>query len=263
MARYGSSKSFALITGATDGIGLAYAKELAKDGFNLIIVGRNPQKLEQRRKEILEINPKNEIRTIVQDFNIPFSERTYNSFIQGIKDQEISILVNNVGLMHVYEYHKYPVEKLMEILNVNVEATTFVTRLIVPSMLKRSKRCGVITVSSGLGDISIPYGAVYSATKAFETYFTNALALEYKNSNIDFLNVHTGEVTTLANPNANSRHISPQEAARSHLRCLGKDTNTTGHVKHLIGSIMIQLPFFNRLIGKGLKAVIQSDKKNE
>ncbi len=261
LQRYGSKGCWALVTGATDGIGLAYAKELAMRGFNIMMVARNAQKLEKRKAEVLEAGRgKVEVKTVVQDFNVSFSERNYAQLIAEIKDRDIAILVNNVGVMNVSDFHQFPQDKLLEILNVNMEATTFVTRLVIPGMLKRGNRCGVVTISSSLGDEAYPYCGVYSATKAYGIYLSNSLALEYKGTNLDFLVCHTGAVTTHSNPNSGLVYITAEEAARSHLRFLGKDRETYGTLRHYMFSLVGSCGWMRRKIGAGLKEFFSHQK---
>ncbi len=260
--RYGGEGAWALVTGASDGIGLAYAKELAQRGFNVMMVARNPQKLETKRAEVLACaKGKVEVEIVVQDFNVSFSEQNYASLISAIKDREIAILVNNVGVFGVHDFHTYPQDKLLEILNVNMETATFVTRLVIPGMLKRSKRCGIVTVTSGLGDGTYPYCGVYSAASAYEIYFSNSLALEYKGTNLDFLVCHTGAVKTQSNSGSGPMFITAEEAARSQLRFLGKDRETHGHFRHYMYSLLMESAWVRRQMGVSFKQLFNHEKK--
>ncbi len=259
-ARYGSRDSWAVVTGATSGIGLGYARVLARLGFNLVLVGRNDERLRKTREGLLLQNSAIRVHVVVQDFNRSFSEDAYSAFISAMKDREIALLINNVGVVSAGDFHTYPLERLLELMNVNIEATTFVTRLVVPLMLARQKRCGVITISSCLGQSTFPYCGVYAATKAYVTYLSKSLSLEYSGRNIDFLAVHTGQVTTQTNVAESPMHVAPEEAAEAHLRFLGRRDETYGHVRHVAEAVAIGSGWFNEKIGADMRIFYQKEK---
>lgn len=162
--------SWALITGSTDGIGKAFAFELAQKGLNLILVGRNLQKLKQVSVDILSLYPNTHIKIFVLDFNgdgrAGIQEMV--EVIEGLR-LDVGVLVNNVGVTYraARFFHEVEEEVWMNVVRVNIEATSLVTRAVLPGMLRR-KRGAIVNIGSGAAIVvpSHPLFAVYAATKA-------------------------------------------------------------------------------------------------
>nr|XP_043606065.1 very-long-chain 3-oxoacyl-CoA reductase 1-like [Erigeron canadensis] len=182
--KYGS---WALVTGSTDGIGKAFAFELAKKGLNLILVGRNPKKLEDVTNEIQSKFSKTRIKNVVFDFSGNISEgiKKISDVIEGL---DVGVLINNVGSVYPYPrfFHEVDDELLKNLIRINVEGTTKVTQLVLHGMLKR-KKGAIVNIGSGAASVtpSAPLYAVYAATKAYIYQFSRSLYVEYKNSGID------------------------------------------------------------------------------
>ncbi|KAF2546415.1 hypothetical protein F2Q70_00021086 [Brassica cretica] len=164
--RLKSYGSWAMVTGATDGIGRAFAHELAKHGLNLILVSRNPSKLASVSDDFRQEFPQIKIKIIPFDFS---SERGYEAIEEGIKGLEVGILINNVGITYPRAMFFHEVDQLTwtKILRVNLEATTWVTRSLIGPMVHR-RRGAIINISSGAAVVvpSHPLYAIYAATKA-------------------------------------------------------------------------------------------------
>ncbi|CAH1414902.1 unnamed protein product [Lactuca virosa] len=211
--KYGS---WALVTGSTDGIGKAFAFELAKKGLNLILVGRNPKKLEDVSSEIQSKFSKTQIRNVIFDLTGDLSE--------GIK-------------------------KITEAIEgFNVEATTKVTQAVLPAMLKR-KRGAIVNIGSGAAIVipSDPLYAVYAATKAYIDQFSRCLYVEYKNSGIDVqCQVPLYVATKMASIKRSSFFVpSPTGYAKAGLRWLGHDPRCTPYWPHsVIWALLNSLPEF-------------------
>ena len=102
--RYGPKGSvWAVVTGATDGIGKAIAFELASRGFNIVLVSRNSDKLTAAAKEIRETNAGIQTRTLVFDFTEDTSLPAYQALAKKVSDIDIAVLVNNVGVAIPFE----------------------------------------------------------------------------------------------------------------------------------------------------------------
>lgn len=160
--------SWALVTGATDGIGKAFACELAKKGVNLILVGRNPNKLEDVSSEIQSKYSETEIKKVVFDLAGDLSEgvKKISEVIEGL---DVGVLINNAGVSYPYArfFHEVDDELLNSLIKVNVEGITKVTQVVLPGMLKR-KKGAIVNIGSGAAIVipSDPLYAVYAATKA-------------------------------------------------------------------------------------------------
>lgn len=106
--KYGED-SWAIITGSTSGIGLGFAKYLASKGFNLVCISRNPEKLKEKEAEIkAEAKGEIKIKNITKDFTQAYQADFYNDIAETVKDLDISILVNNVGIFHDEELNILP-----------------------------------------------------------------------------------------------------------------------------------------------------------
>ncbi|XP_040994269.1 very-long-chain 3-oxoacyl-CoA reductase 1-like [Juglans microcarpa x Juglans regia] len=166
--------SWALVTGSTDGIGKALALELASKGINLVLVGRNPSKLEATSNEIRErFARKVDVKDIVIDLAKFSVEEISNMVEEGIKGLDVGILINNAGMgpdpypMFIHEVESEVLESLMR---VNMDAATWVTRAVLPGMLQKKK------------------GAIVNLVLAPPWYlamFSRCIGLEYEEHGID------------------------------------------------------------------------------
>ena len=165
LKKYGS---WALITGATDGIGKSFAFQFARKGLNLVLVGRNPQKLNEVSASIKSKYSSVCIETVVMDFAADLAEGV-ERIKEKIKGLDVGILVNNAGVSYPYAryFHEVDDELLRNLIKVNVEGVTRVTHAVIPGMLER-KRGAIVNIGSGAAIVipSDPLYAVYAATKA-------------------------------------------------------------------------------------------------
>lgn len=165
LKKYGS---WAVVTGSTDGIGKAFAFQLARKGLNLVLVGRNPDKLKDVSDSVKAKYGQTQIKTVVVDFSGDLNEG-----VQRIKDTieglDVGILINNVGVSYPYArfFHEVDEKLLADLIKVNVEGTTKVTQAVLPGMLQR-KKGAIVNIGSGAAIVipSDPLYAVYAATKA-------------------------------------------------------------------------------------------------
>ncbi|KAG7444305.1 NAD(P)-binding protein [Guyanagaster necrorhizus] len=189
--RFGAKKgAWAVVTGASDGIGKEFAFQLAKVGYNVLLVARNKDLLVTIASEI---STKFAVRT--QIFTIDFSKNdasSYDSLTKTVEGLDIGVLVNNVGKSHsmpVY-FVDTPKDEMDDIVAINISGTLRVTYSVLPGMIQR-KRGLILNIGSFAGAIPSPMLATYSGTKAFLTTFTSALAEEVKASNIVVEHVNT------------------------------------------------------------------------
>ena len=161
--------SWAIVTGATDGIGKGYAKEFARKKINVILVSRTQSKLEEVAKE-LESKYKVETKIVAVDFSKPDEVAKGYAAIQSLVDQlEVGILVNNVGVSYPYAMylHEMDDELVQSIISVNIDPLTRLTKMVIPGMVKR-KRGAIVNIGSGAASVipSDPLYSVYAGTKA-------------------------------------------------------------------------------------------------
>src|ERR1700722_5136864 len=170
-----------LMTGASSGIGLELAKCFAADGCRLILVARNTAALERLAGELRQ---KNKIEAIVLTADLSLAE-TPGRIFEELRTAKITVnvLVNNAGFGLQTEFTESPLQRQLEMLQVNITALTELTGLFLPGMIGR-RGGGILNVGSVAGFLPGPNMAVYYATKAYVLSFTEALAEELAGSGL-------------------------------------------------------------------------------
>lgn len=184
--RYGGG--WALVTGASDGIGKAYAHELAKSGFDVILMARNQEKLDAVAKEI-ETEFKVKTKVVIFDFSTLTDETSATKLkeeLEKLKYLDISVLVNNVGNAKFAKLHEQSIQDCLRQVSINVYAQTFMTNFLLPRLLERQNRSAIIDVSSVC--VYQPMGSLpmYCATKCFNLSLSKCIAEAYRDK-IDVL----------------------------------------------------------------------------
>jgi short-subunit dehydrogenase len=168
---------WALVTGASAGIGTALAKELALGGTNLVLTARRKDRLEELAAALrAKHNVKTEVFVAdLADHNAP--EKIF-SFTKG-KDIAIDLLINNTGFGQHGEFPSVDTQRLLDMVQVNCSAVVHLTRLYLPEMVAR-RRGDVLILASTASFQAVPYMSTYAATKAFDLLFAEGLAEEMK-----------------------------------------------------------------------------------
>jgi uncharacterized protein len=183
----------ALITGASSGIGEEFAHIHAKQGGNLVIVARSEDKLIKLKGE-LEKKYQISVLVIVKDLSKPSAaEEIYNE----VKNQglEIDYLINNAGFGGVGKFNERKLQEDLNMINLNISALTALTHLFLQDFVKRNDG-KILNVSSTASLLPGPLQAVYYATKAYVTSFSNAIAEELRDTNITVTNLMPGATET-------------------------------------------------------------------
>jgi hypothetical protein len=165
---------WALVTGASAGIGAALARELAAHGAKLILTARRKERLEALTAELAAKGT--EARIVVADLNDPAAPEQIYSATEGA-GLIVDILVNNAGLGQYGFFAHNDISQELSQVRVNCEAVVHLTRLFVPRMVER-RRGWVLVVASTASFQPVPYITTYAATKAFDRFFALGLAAE-------------------------------------------------------------------------------------
>lgn len=235
LKKYGS---WALVTGPTDGIGKSFAFQLARKGLNLVLVGRNPDKLKEVMDGIQGKYPKTQIKNVVVDFSGDINEGV-ERIKESIEGLDVGVLINNVGISYPYArfFHEVDEELLKNLIKINVEGTTKVTQAVIPNMLKR-KKGAIVNIGSGAATIipSDPLYAVYAGTKAYIDQFSRSLYVEYKGSGIDVqCQVPLYVATKMASIKRSSFLVpSTDDYARAAMRWIGYEPRCTPYWPHSV-----------------------------
>jgi uncharacterized protein len=163
---------WALVTGASAGIGVALARELALQGAKLILTARRKDRLESLAAEFAAQGI--ETRIVIADLNDPAAPQ---QIYDATKDLAVDILVNNAGLGQYSTFHTGNPDQEFSMVRVNCEAVVRLSRLFLPRMIER-RRGWLLVVASTASFQPLPYLATYAATKVFDRFFALGLAAE-------------------------------------------------------------------------------------
>ena len=182
-----------LITGATSGIGLACAKKFAENGDNLILTGRNEQRLKEISKALKEKN----VKVLTLAFDVRNREAAMQSFNNLPEEwKEIDVLVNNAGLaLGLEPEYEGCFEDWEAMIDTNIKGLLTMTRLVVPGMVTRG-RGHIINIGSVAGDAAYAGGGVYCATKAAVKTITDGLRIDVADTAVRVTNLKPGLVET-------------------------------------------------------------------
>ncbi len=183
-----------LITGASAGIGREFARQLAPAVSTMILVARRNDRLEALELELKIINPSLDIFSRQLDLRDHASLEKFCNWL-GESGLSVDLLVNNAGLGDHGAFIDSDWDRVSSMLEVNVESLTYLTYRILPSM--RKSGCGaILNVSSIAGLMPVAHLAVYAATKAYVTSFSESLRAELRGENISVTALCPGPVPT-------------------------------------------------------------------
>ena len=243
--RYGEG-SYALITGATEGIGKEFCIQLAKLKFNLILVSRNIEKLKKVSDELKNKFINLQTILIEFDFSKKFSIKEYEKFFlnnKEIKNLDISILINNIGISQRELFINYSLEFIMDTININIVSQSLLTKIFINKLLNRNKKSAIISMSSYSATLPLILSSIYCASKIYDDYLIRAIAEENKGKNIDFLSVRPQYVNTpsRAEHKKEFKAISTEECVTGIFQDLGYETVTNGYWSHCIKGIIFDI----------------------
>ncbi|PIF02354.1 MAG: short-chain dehydrogenase [Draconibacterium sp.] len=175
------NRETALITGASGGLGKDFAQIFAQKGYNLVLIARSEEKLNNIARE-LEGKYKIKTTIFIQDLSEPNSASKIYTEVKN-RSIHIDVLINNAGFGKIVAFVDEKLSTYTEMLNLNITTLTELTVLFLPEMIARNNG-KILNVASTAAFQSLPNFGVYAATKAYVLNFTEALHYELKNTNI-------------------------------------------------------------------------------
>src|SRR5258707_5442251 len=194
--------SFALVTGASRGLGMAFARELAARHHNFVLAPRSEDPIQAFASELRRSQPVSVI-ALPADLASPGASQNLAEQLSsgGI---QVDLLVNNAGFGLRGEFRDLSLPRQLEMLRLNNEAIVELTYSLLPGMLERRQK-GIINISSTAGFQPIPFASAYSATKAFLTAFSLALEQELRASGVTVVTVCPGRLHKNGNNESDQR----------------------------------------------------------
>ncbi len=186
-------KKRALITGASSGIGLAFSKLLARDGYDVVLVARSQRRLQQISKD-LENSFSIQAYVLEQDLSKEGAVKSIYDHLQR-KKMSIDVLVNNAGFGLFGEFSRTDWKKESAMIQLNIVTLTEMSKFFLPSML-RNRSGKIVNVASTASFMPGPLMAVYYATKAYVLSFSEALAKEVEGMGVSVTALCPGPTAT-------------------------------------------------------------------
>jgi uncharacterized protein len=189
---------FALITGASRGLGMAFARALAQRHCNLVLAARSPEPLHAFANELRRTHPVSVVAIQVDLSTAGAGQILAEQLSSG--GIPIELLVNNAGFGLRGEFRANSLHRQLEMLRLNNQAIVELTYSLLPGMLERGQK-GIINISSTAGFQPIPFASAYSASKAFLTTFSLALEQELRGAGVTVVTVCPGRLGKTQNGN--------------------------------------------------------------
>lgn len=184
----------ALITGASAGLGREFARQLALQCRHLVLVARRRDRLEQTRVQLLLHQSNLDVHVFEADLSDPAQREALEEWLRTLPFR-IDFLINNAGIGDHGPFADSDWNKVRSMIHVNIEALTHLTLLLLPH-LKIHRQAAILNVSSVVGMLPIPQMAVYAATKAYVSSFSEALRAELRGTNVSVMQLCPGPSET-------------------------------------------------------------------
>lgn len=241
---------WALITGASAGLGACYAQQLAAQGIHLILVARRGDRLEALAGTLRE-SFQVDVRCLPLDL---LAEDAVGRIVEATSGIELGLFINNAGFGWKGDFLDADPQRLRAMVRLNCEVVTLLSHALLPAMVAR-KRGGMIVLASVAAYLPTPFMGVYGATKGFDLLFSESLAVEMREHGVDVLAVSPGTTDTEFHRVAGgavtfASMADPDHVVAQSLRLLGR------RISFIHGWRNRFLCFWNRLIPRGLAAKV-------
>jgi uncharacterized protein len=236
----------ALVTGASGGIGYELARILARHGHDLILVARSADKL-AALAERLELDHGIQVRAIAKDLARPEAAEEIHEWLAA-EGLAVDVLVNNAGMGLLGKFAEIGIEGDVEMLRLNVEAPTLLTRLLLPAMLERGSG-RILNLASTAGFQPGPLMAVYYATKAYVLSFSEALANEVAGTGVTVTALCPGPTETGFSSHAGSEQSRLFKGATMGARTVAE----AGYAALMAGKPVVIPGVRNRILAFGVR----------
>ncbi|GFR47579.1 hypothetical protein Agub_g9307 [Astrephomene gubernaculifera] len=184
---------WALVTGASSGIGKSIATRLARQGLNIVLVALGDDLLDNTFEELKAAYPKNQFRKVAADLG---GSDYLAPIVDATRDIKVQIVFNNAGYMLTGFFHTRPLDALMKNINCNAVSAVQITHHFVREMISSGLRGCVVFTSSAAAAMPSPFSVQYAATKSFLSVFGASLAPEVRPHGIDVLVFHPSPVAS-------------------------------------------------------------------
>ncbi|MDD3330461.1 MAG: SDR family NAD(P)-dependent oxidoreductase [Bacteroidales bacterium] len=215
--RYGS---WAMVAGASEGLGAAFAEALAKRGLNLILLARRIEKLEDLASSLKE-----KYNIEIRFFSVDLHDFNQTKTLVSSLNVSIGLLVYNAAYAPIAYFSDINESQLTQIVDVNVKTPLLLVKLVSEEMI-RSGKGGILLMSSLTGTQGSPKVATYAATKAFNAILAEGIWKELKPKGIDVIASCAGAIMTPGYANAQNGKapgtLSPEKVAEISLKALGR-----------------------------------------
>jgi short-subunit dehydrogenase len=260
-ARYGP---WAVVTGASSGIGEHFARGLAREGLNLILVARRTGRLESLAAEL-----RNEQRVEIEVHTLDLSRPDFlEPLLTACEGRDVGLVVSNAGAGMKGPHCEAPRDQLTAMLDLNCRAPMLLAHAFASRLIARG-RGGFMITGSVEACLGFPYSSAYSATKAFVRSFGEALWFELREHGVDVLVLNPGATDTEILPNQGMRAqdmpglMSPQAVAQQGLARLGQGpTFVPGAGNRILTRLLSALPrrLALRLAARGMLDAIEKGR---
>lgn len=211
---------WAMVAGASEGLGAAFAEALAQRGLNVILLARRLEKLEIIAKKLSD-----NYAVDIKYFSVDLSDFSQTKHLVSQLDVPIGLLVYNAAFSPIDYFENISEEFLEKVVDVNIKTPLLITKLLSTSMIK-NKKGGIVLMSSLAGNQGSPKIVSYAASKAFNTILAEGLWKELKMYNIDVVASCAGAILTpgyqTAQQNKAPGTLEPYQVAEKTLKALGK-----------------------------------------